>query len=110
LPDVLEHVDDSQECGDRHDLRPVEFDALPSGSSLASAAARRDLLNASTVVERDRSFDGLDGVLLWMNGPLSARLNRAERLKVAVPATAIVIRERSGSSAERVDRADLAPY
>jgi len=34
LPDVLEHVDDSQECGDRHDLRPVEFDALTLGVEL----------------------------------------------------------------------------
>src|SRR3989441_3900412 len=34
LPDVLEHVDDSQEGGDRHDLRPVELDALPLGIEL----------------------------------------------------------------------------
>src|SRR5438093_151489 len=34
LSDVLEHVDDPQESGDRHDLRPIELDTLALGVDL----------------------------------------------------------------------------
>src|SRR5439155_4750447 len=64
LADILERVDDPQEGGDRHDLRPVELDAHAPGVGLFQREARRGAVERIAVVERDRSFDGLDGVVV----------------------------------------------
>src|SRR2546422_5805926 len=42
LSDVLEHVDDPQESGDRHDLRPIELDTLALGVDLRQRLAIAD--------------------------------------------------------------------
>src|SRR5438094_8257459 len=84
LPDVLEHVDDSQEGGDRHDLRPVELDALPLGVELGQRAARRGFVERLAVVERDRAFDGLDGVVVEER-PAVRRLHERRNVERAVP-------------------------
>src|SRR2546421_3057652 len=84
LPDALEHVDDSQEGGDRHDLRPVELDALTLGVELGQREARRGFVERLAVVERDRSFDGLDGVVVEER-PAVRRLHEGRNVERAVP-------------------------
>src|SRR5882672_10161364 len=84
LPDVLEHVDDSQEGGDRHDLRPIELDALTLGVELGQRAARRGFVERLAVVERDRSFDGLDGVVVEERSAVR-RLHERRNVERAVP-------------------------
>src|SRR5438445_188823 len=83
LSDVLEHVDDPQEGGDRHDLRPIELDPLALGVDLRQRLARRRIVERLAVVEADRAFDGLDGIVVEER-PGVRRLHQRRNVERAV--------------------------
>src|SRR2546426_9200256 len=83
LADILEHVDDPQEGGHRHDLRPIEFDAHAPGIGGGQRAAGRGFVERLAVVERDRSFDGLDGIVVE-EGPGVCGLHQRRHIEGAV--------------------------
>src|SRR3989449_6783720 len=83
LPDVLEHVDDSQEGSDRHDLRPIELDTLVLGVGLRQRAAGWGIVERLAVVEGDRAFDGFDRVVVE-EGPGVRRLHQRRNVEGAV--------------------------
>src|SRR5439155_363209 len=83
LSDVLEHVDDPQESGDRHDLRPIELDTLALGVDLRQRLARRRIVERLAVVEADRAFDGLDRIVVE-EGPRVRRLHQRRNVERAV--------------------------
>src|SRR3989475_2767984 len=83
LSDVLEHVDDPQEGGDRHDLRPIELDTLALGVDLRQRLARRRIVERLAVVEADRAFDGLDGIVVEER-PGVRRLHQRRNVERAV--------------------------
>src|SRR6058998_2709549 len=83
LSDVLEYVDDPQESGDRHDLRPIELDTLAVGVDLRQRLARRRIVERLAVVEADRAFDGLDGIVVEER-PGVRRLHQRRNIERAV--------------------------
>src|SRR6266480_699714 len=95
LPDVLERVDDPQEAGDGHDLRPIELDAHAARVGLFQRGARRGIVERVAVVEGDRAFDGLDGVVVEER-PAIRRLHQRRNVErpVARRAKPVVARDR----------------